>query len=115
MVGNLGAAVSAVAFPFFVANITIPGIAETPGTANSFFLFAAGMNLLAVVAWMFMNPLRELKEISARALKTRLVLFLMLFVLVICALIYTNLLLKKDEKKSTSVIDRGHHIVEVIS
>jgi ACS family glucarate transporter-like MFS transporter len=115
MVGNLGAAVSAVAFPFFVANVTIPGIAETPGTANSFFLFAAGMNLLAVVAWMFMNPLRELKEISARALKTRLVLFLTLFVLVICALIYTNLLLKKDEKKETSVIDRGHHIVEAIA
>lgn len=97
MVGNLGAALSAVAFPFFMAHVTVPVIAETPGTANSFFLFAAGMNMLAVVAWMFMNPLRELKEISKSALRTRLVLFLVLVVLVICALVYTNLLRKKDE------------------
>ena len=50
MVGNMGAAVSAVAFPFFVAHVTIPVVAATPGTANSFFVFAAAMNALAVVA-----------------------------------------------------------------
>ncbi len=93
MVGNMGAAVSAVAFPFFVAHVTIPVIAETPGTAKSFFVFAAAMNSLAVIAWIFMNPLRELKEISASALKTRLVLFLALVLLVITALIYTKFLL----------------------
>ncbi len=92
MVGNMGAAVSAVAFPFFVANVTVPVIAETTGTANSFFLFAATMNILAVVAWTFMNPLRQLKEISASALKARLALFLVLFVLVIAALVYTKFL-----------------------
>ncbi|TWT84504.1 putative sulfoacetate transporter SauU [Planctomycetes bacterium CA13] len=94
MVGNMGAAVSAVAFPFFVAKVTFPGIAETPGTANSFFLFAAIINVLAMIAWLFMNPLRELKAISSAALRTRLILFLVLFVVVITALVYTNIVLK---------------------
>ncbi len=100
MVGNMGAAVSAVAFPFFVANVTIPLIAETTGTANSFFAFAAAMNAMAVVAWLFMNPLRQLKEISASALKTRLVLFLALVLLVIAALVYTKFLLPAKEDKN---------------
>lgn len=102
MVGNMGAAVSAVAFPFFVANVTVPVIAETTGTANSFFLFAATMNVLAVVAWMFMNPLRQLKEISASALKLRLALFLALFVLVISALVYTKFLYKPEPQKEAN-------------
>ncbi len=93
MVGNMGAAVSAVAFPFFVANVTIPGIADTTGTANSFFVFAATMNVLAVVAWCFMNPLRQLKQITSGELKTRLVLFLALIVLVVTALVYTKFML----------------------
>lgn len=106
MVGNMGAAVSAVAFPFFVANVTVPVIAETTGTANSFFLFAAGMNVLAVIAWLFMNPLRELKEISRSALQARLIMFLLMFLLVISALFYTNFLRKEDEEKSTSLNSR---------
>ena len=90
MVGNLGAAVSAVAFPFFVANVTLPVFAETQGTANSFFVFAATMNLLAVFAWTMMNPLRELKRIPAQALKLRLALFAVLIVAVLSAVVYTN-------------------------
>lgn len=101
MVGNMGAAVSAVAFPFFVANVTIPGIADTTGTANSFFVFAATMNLLAVGAWVFMNPRRSLKAISTAALKLRLLLFLLIIVLVVAALLYTKFLLPgKDEPES---------------
>lgn len=96
MVGNMGAAVSAVAFPFFVANVTIPLFAETLGTANSFFVFAGTMNLLAVVAWLFMNPLRELKAVSASAMNTRLVLFVALIAAVITALVYVNFLLPKE-------------------
>jgi ACS family glucarate transporter-like MFS transporter len=103
MVGNMGAAVSAVAFPFFVANVTVPVIAETTGTANSFFLFAATMNILAVVAWVFMNPLRQLNEISAAALKVRLALFLSLFVLVISALVYTKFLYRPKPQKEARV------------
>jgi ACS family glucarate transporter-like MFS transporter len=100
MVGNLGAALSAVAFPYFVAHVTIPGVADTKGTANSFFVFAATMNLLAVGAWMLMNPHRELKPISSAALKTRLLLFLLLILLVVAAVIYTNILKPKEPKTS---------------
>ena len=105
MVGNMGAAVSAVAFPYFVANVTIPFFADATGTANSFFVFAATMNGMAVVAWLFMNPLRELKEISAAAVKARLVFFLVLFALVISALVYTKFFMKKDDT-ATLPMDR---------
>ncbi len=107
MVGNMGAAVSAVAFPFFVANVTIPGIAEQTGTANSFFVFAAGMNVLAIFAWMFMNPQRELKEISKEALHNRLALFVGLIVLVISALIYTKFLMPKAELKKDGASNKA--------
>ncbi len=90
MVGNMGAAVSAVAFPFFVANVTMPVFAETVESANSFFVFAAAMNILAVFAWTMMNPLRELKPISDQALKIRLAFFAILLVSVLSALIYTK-------------------------
>ena len=94
MVGNLGAALSAVLFPFFVANVTIPGIAAETGTANSFFVFAATMNLLAVLAWIFMNPQRKLKEgLSKGELRVRLILFLLMIAAVVVALIYTKFLM----------------------
>lgn len=99
MVGNLGAALSAVAFPYFVANVTIPVIAEQTGTANSFFVFAATMSALAMIAWLFMNPLRELKEISATALHNRLAVFVLLIVMVISAVVYTNFLMTKTPPK----------------
>jgi ACS family glucarate transporter-like MFS transporter len=99
MVGNMGAAVSAVAFPYFVANVTIPVVAETPGTANSFFVFAAIMNALAVIAWLFMNPQRKLKEASPAAMKSRLAFFIFLIVFVLSTLIYVNFLRTKEEAR----------------
>jgi ACS family glucarate transporter-like MFS transporter len=93
MVGNMGAAVSAVAFPFFVANVTIPVFAETTGTANSFFVFAATMNVLAVVAWLFMNPMRPATKASRGALRARLMCFVAIVLFVISALIYTKFML----------------------
>ncbi|KAA1260183.1 putative glucarate transporter [Rubripirellula obstinata] len=90
MVGNMGAAVSAVAFPFFVANVTIPVIAPISGTANSFFLFAAMINILAMLAWLMMNPQRQLKEASPAAMKVRLALFVSMIVTVIMVLLYVN-------------------------
>ena len=50
MLGNLGSAFSAIIFPYFVAHVTLPWLAEQPGTANSFFLFAAAMNVAAAAA-----------------------------------------------------------------
>tara|TARA_R110002049_G_scaffold185580_3_gene353860 strand:+ start:110960 stop:112345 length:1386 start_codon:yes stop_codon:yes gene_type:complete len=93
MVGNLGAALSAVVFPYFVANVTMPYVAEQTGSANSFFVFAAVMNILAVIAWMFMNPLRHLQELTPEKLRLRLVSFMVLILVVVSALIYTKFLM----------------------
>lgn len=108
MVGNMGAAVSAVAFPYFVANVTLPVFAETTGTANSFFVFAACVNLLAVFAWTLMNPLRELKPISKQAMQVRLVFFAILIVSVISMLIYTKFLFSdkpSEQPKASNAIE----------
>ncbi len=94
MVGNLGAALSAVVFPYFVANITMPFFAVETGTANSFFVFAAVMNLLASAAWLFMNPLRQLRQLTRRQLQIRLAGFAAMFVAVVAALVYTNFLMR---------------------
>ncbi|MCG8653901.1 MAG: MFS transporter [Pirellulales bacterium] len=110
MVGNLGAALSAVAFPFFVDHVTIPVIAPVLGTASSFFVFAASMNAFAVVAWLFMNPRRPLKEVSRANLIWRLVLFLALIVMVVVALIYTKFFLPKEQAR---VIRRHGGVVSV--
>ena len=93
MVGNMGAAISAVVFPYFVAHVTMPYVAEQVGTANSFFIFAAAMNVLAVIAWSFMNPLRQLQELTPKALRLRLVGFAILILIVVAALIYTKFLM----------------------
>lgn len=97
MVGNLGAALSAVVFPYFVSSVTIPYIAPELGTASSFFVFAATMNILAVIAWIFMNPRRELKPASSGELKTRLTFFVVLIVGVLSALLYTKFFMSKAE------------------
>ncbi|GAA5509598.1 MFS transporter [Novipirellula caenicola] len=94
MVGNMGAALSAVVFPYFVAKVTMPYFALETGTANSFFVFAATINTLAMLAWLFMNPLRPLRELSAGKLRLRLASFAVMIVVVIAALIYTNFLMR---------------------
>ena len=77
MLGNLGSAFSAIIFPFFVASVTLPYFAEQTGTANSFFVFAAVINVLAAVAWLFMNPKKAISgSISPRQVRVRLALFI---------------------------------------
>ena len=100
MVGNLGAALSAVAFPFFRDNIKIPFVPEMEGTANSFFVFAATMNILAVLAWTKMNPKRKLTSVSSKELRIRLAFFIGMIVVVVGALIYTKFLFKPNKKAS---------------
>jgi ACS family glucarate transporter-like MFS transporter len=60
MLGNVGSATSAIIFPFFIANVTIPIFAENAGSGNSFFILAAVLNILGMCSWMFMNPLKKL-------------------------------------------------------
>ncbi len=81
MVGNIGAALSAVLFPFFAAHVTLPWLAESTGTGNSFFVFAAALNVGAVVCWLFMDPNREANpNLSPLAVKVRMVLMLVALV-----------------------------------
>jgi ACS family glucarate transporter-like MFS transporter len=84
MVGNIGSAVSAIIFPYFVANITIPYFTENTGTANSFFVFAAALNGLAIVTWFFMNPRRSsAKQLSRTAILVRFAVMISLLVLLV--------------------------------
>jgi ACS family glucarate transporter-like MFS transporter len=72
MLGNLGSAASAIIFPYFVANITIPYFAETTGNANSFFVLAGLLNLIAIIAWLFMDPRKPLDTtISKKKIRVR--------------------------------------------
>jgi ACS family glucarate transporter-like MFS transporter len=88
MLGNLGSAFSAIIFPYFVARITMPFFAEQTGTANSFFVFAATINILAAVAWLFMNPKKVISDsISPRQVKIRLVIFILAAVLLVGGLL----------------------------
>ncbi|MBN2314546.1 MAG: MFS transporter [Sedimentisphaerales bacterium] len=96
MLGNLGSAASAVLFPYFVAHITIPFFAETTGNANSFFIFAALLNLIAVICWVFMDPRKPL-DISIPKEKIRMRVILMLgtiVVLFLLLMIYKTFFLK---------------------
>ena len=61
MVGNIGAALSAIAFPMFA-------------NANHFFYMAAGINLTAIVIWCFMNPNRTSdKALSPAQIRRRFI------------------------------------------
>lgn len=77
MFGNVGAALSSVMFPFFIAHVTMPFFAERAGTANSYFVFAAVMNLLSAVSWFLINPRRKLTEaMTARQVRLRVYLII---------------------------------------
>lgn len=89
MLGNIGSAISAVIFPYFVANVTLPYFAETTGTANSFFVLAAAVNATAVVAWLFMDPQKELDpDVDPARLRMRIALFAVLVALALGLIAY---------------------------
>jgi ACS family glucarate transporter-like MFS transporter len=96
MLGNLGSAASAIIFPFFVANITVPFFAEQTGNANSFFIFAALLNLVAIVCWFLMNPRKRLDtSISNEKIRFRVILLLgSIAVLFVLLTIYRTFFLK---------------------
>lgn len=96
MLGNLGSAASAIIFPYFVANITIPFFAEQTGNANSFFIFAAFLNLVAIICWFLMNPRKVLDtSISKEKIRFRVILLLgSIAVLFVLLTIYKTFFLK---------------------
>ena len=89
MAGNIGSAVSAIIFPLFVNNITIPYFAPETGTANSFFVFAGALNVLAIIAWLFMDPHRSsAKNLSRKAIRMRfIIIFVSLIFLTLAAVL----------------------------
>ncbi len=88
MMGNLGSAFSAIIFPHFVAYVSLPYFAEETGTANSFFVFAATINVLAAIAWLFMNPKKKISDsVSPRQVRIRLVIFIIAAVLLVGGLL----------------------------
>ncbi len=54
MAGNIGSFVTALAFPYML---------EFTGSEIPFFFLAAGLNMLAVVLWMFVKPEKQLQLI----------------------------------------------------
>jgi ACS family glucarate transporter-like MFS transporter len=87
MIGNLGSAASAMLFPWFVANATLPVVAERPGTANAFFVFAAALNLVAAFAWLGMNPRRSSAEAAPGRTRLRVAIFIGLLLLVVALVV----------------------------
>jgi ACS family glucarate transporter-like MFS transporter len=89
MLGNIGSALSAIVFPFFIASISIPFFAEKTGTANSFFVFAAVMNLLAIGAWLLIRPGKKIGNQNPASIRRRLIfLIIALFTITASVLIY---------------------------
>lgn len=88
MGSNIGSAASAILFPFFVQHVRLPHFAETTGTANAYFVFAAGLNLLALGAWVLIDPRRKLAEgVSPARIRWRVAIFSTLAVVAAAALI----------------------------
>jgi len=110
MVGNIGAALSAIMFPILLN--------EETGSANTFFMLAAGLNFVAIVTWCFMNPNRTSdKKLSQKAIRTRFIAMLTSLVLLTIGTIGYNIY-KSTRKKSTPVVetndvsDDGHITTE---
>ncbi|MHC4584775.1 MAG: MFS transporter [Planctomycetota bacterium] len=107
MVGNIGAALSAIMFPILLN--------EETGSANTFFILAAGLNFVAIVTWCFMNPNRTSdKEFSPQAIRRRFIAMLTSLVLLTGGTIGYNIY-KSSRKKSapvedTNKVDQGNQI-----
>jgi len=96
MVGNIGAALSAITFPFLLN--------EETGSANTFFCVAAGLNFVAIVTWCFMNPNRvSYKKLSPEAIRRRFIAMLTTLVLLTLAAVGLKILI--DKKKAAPAED----------
>lgn len=83
MVGNIGAAISAIIFPLMLAS---------DGSANSFFILAAVLNGIAIIAWLTMNPNRKADhKLSSAAVKTRFIAILTSLVLITAGAVGFNI------------------------
>jgi ACS family glucarate transporter-like MFS transporter len=102
MVGNIGAALSAIMFPILLNKET--------GSANLFFGLAAGLNFMAVVIWCFMNPNRtSAKKLSPDAVRNRFIALLTSLILITLGTvgynIYRSTRKKPPAKDQTTQVD----------
>jgi ACS family glucarate transporter-like MFS transporter len=99
MVGNIGAALSAITFPLLLN--------EKTGSANAFFMLAAALNFVAIVSWCFMNPNRTSdKKLSPKAVRNRFIAMLTALVLITLATVGYNIY-RSTRKKSPAADDTG--------
>jgi len=99
MVGNIGAAISAISFPLLLN--------EETGSANTFFILAACLNFVAIVTWCFMNPNRTRdKELSPQAIRRRFIAMLTSLVILTGGTIGYNIY-RSSRKKPAPVEDAG--------
>jgi ACS family glucarate transporter-like MFS transporter len=97
MVGNIGAALSAIIFPLLLN--------EETGSANTFFMLAAGLNFMAIVIWCFMNPSRTSdKKLSPQAIRIRFIAMLTSLILLTGGTIGYNIY-KSTRKKPAPEVD----------
>ncbi|MHC4226020.1 MAG: MFS transporter [Planctomycetota bacterium] len=96
MVGNIGAALSAITFPLLLN--------EETGSANRFFMFAAGLNFVAIVMWCFMNPNRTSgKKLSPEGTRNRFVAMLTSLVLLTLGTVGYNV--HRSARKKPSAVE----------
>jgi ACS family glucarate transporter-like MFS transporter len=93
MVGNIGAALSAIVFPMLLNSET--------GSANRFFILAAGLNIVAILSWCLMNPNRTSdKKLSPQAVRIRFVAMLTSLVIVTLAAVGYNIHRSTQKKQA---------------
>jgi ACS family glucarate transporter-like MFS transporter len=101
MVGNIGAALSAIMFPILLN--------EETGSANTFFMLAAGLNFVAIVTWCFMNPNRASdKKLSPKAIRTRFIAMLTSLVLLTLGTVGYNIY--KSTRKKPAATDETSQV-----
>jgi ACS family glucarate transporter-like MFS transporter len=84
MVGNFGAAISIILFPLLQNEVT--------GSANKFFILAAGINFGAIIVWCFMNPNRVSdKKLSPAAVRIRFIAMMTAIVTILLGIIGYNM------------------------
>lgn len=92
MLGNIGSALSAIIFPFFISSVTIPLLVPKTGTANSFFIFAAVMNLMAVISWFLIKPAVKLGSADPAKAKRRMIIYITLLAVITLTILIVKFL-----------------------
>jgi len=97
MVGNFGAAISIILFPFLQNEVT--------GSANKFFILAASINFGAIIVWCFMNPNRiSDKKLSPAAIRIRFITMMTAIITILLGIIGYNMYnsYRKEKAKEQS-------------